>query len=800
MTRFRQTAWAIALWGVLMAIYAIVTLVNAAGVCEAADLPLGQCSQDAVELAIVLAFVVLWVLGSLLLLATNPHGAVRSILVQVMVNVLALMGTLAILSFITIPVAESDGVTVDTPLLSIPDDLLVVGLLFAIVNALARPVLFALFGRLILRTLGLAIVIVNFVLFWLVSELATVDSDPWITPEPTLLWLFIDSVVFTFVLAVLNAFLGLDRPRLEPRGESRVWRIIDRLPAQRRNALVESIRLQEVYETLSRFGLEIAAGGTALAPVRRLGDRIRGRSSAELEALSTPAKVRVMLQQLGPTFVKVGQIASSRADALPEDWRTELDKLQNTVPPFPWEQARAIIASELGAEPETLFASIAQEPFGAASLAQVHRATLFDGTQVVVKVQRPDIQAKVRADLGVIQELAAVMESRSAVARQIDASGLAREFADGVLEELDYTIEAYHAERLADILSGIPGVGVPRVHRNLSGDRVLTMDFVPGVKATQSDRLDPSIDREAIARTFMRAVIKQVLIDGFFHADPHPGNVMIDTETGTVTFLDLGLVGTLRQEQRLNLLALLWALRTKDPGTLASVVLHLCVATGELDEDRYRADIEQLFYQFWIYGGASFSRMMTALFAALRRHGLRMRSELTLAVKSITQAEELLRAISPGMALVATATHEAERQLRAELTPERAAKFAQGQLGVVLQGFLQVASDRRGDLGPILLDAIAGGRLRSASGPDPTDLHSIAARLESLGARLDELGRRMAVVLGATGLSASLALVLGAVVIVQGIALDGPVLVVGALLAGSLGFLAYTVSLGRRGS
>ena len=248
------------------------------------------------------------------------------------------------------------------------------------------------------------------------------------------------------------------------------------------------------------------------------------------------------------------------------------------------------------------------------------------------------------------------------------------------------------------------------------------MDFIPGVKATKADQLDPSIDREQVARTFMRAVIKQIMLDGFFHADPHPGNILVDPHTGVITFLDLGLVGEIRQEQRLDLLALLWALRMSDPGALATVSLRLCVATGALDEGAYRADVERLFYQYWIYGNASFTRMVGALFSTLREHGLRMRRELTLAVKAITQAEELLRAFKPGMSLVDTATQEAEVLIRSELTPERAARFARGQLAGVVQGFLGTAADRRGDLGPLLLQALTGGHLSSAT-PEPGRPH-----------------------------------------------------------------------------
>ncbi|MET0772587.1 MAG: AarF/UbiB family protein [Candidatus Limnocylindrales bacterium] len=791
LTRFRQTGWVIALWALVLLIFAVASYPEAAGQCVDPTV----CSNEVVAVVLAMVFGVAFLFGAIVLLLTHPDGLLRSVLVQMLVNVIALMVSLALLSVLRLPGVDAEGSHHDVPLLSIPD-LLVAGLLFAVVNGTARPVLFALFGRLILRSLGLAVVLLNAVLFWIVFQVSDLMGNPWVLPDPRLLWLFIDSIVFTAVLTILSTFLGLDRPHLDEAGNDRVWRLLERLPARRRNAIVESIRLQEVYDTVSSFGLEIATGGSMLAPVRRMGDRLMGRSVAGLEKLSTPAKVRVMLQQLGPTFVKLGQMISSRADALPEDWRTELDKLQSTVPPFPWERAKAILTAELGADPETLYASIEHEPFAAASLAQVHRATLHDGREVVVKVQRPDVQAKVRADLGVIQELAGVAEARFPVARQLDAQGLAKEFADGVAEELDYRSEAYHARRLADVIRSIPGTAVPEVHGELSTSRVLTMDFIPGVKATKADQLDPTIDREQVARTFMRAVIKQIMLDGFFHADPHPGNILVDPHTGVITFLDLGLIGEIRQEQRLDLLALLWALRMSDPGALATVSLRLCVATGDLDEDAYRTDVERLSYQYWIYGDASFTGMVGALFATLRDHGLRMRRELTLAVKAITQAEELLRALYPGMSLVDTATQEAEALIRSELTPERAARIARGQLAAVVQSFLGTANDRRGDLGPLLLQAITGGRL----GPERTDgidLTPLVERIDAVGERMDVLGRRLALATGGAGVAIGLSIALAAVIGDPGVQTDGTVLVVGVVTGGVLGFLAYRTLLGR---
>jgi ubiquinone biosynthesis protein len=796
MTRVRETFWAIALWTLLIVLFWIPLLGEGLTECGRPDAPPG-CT---VELVIVLSAIVAvlgWIVGVIVLLLTNPRGLLRSVLVRVMVNTLALFVTLFILSIVRLPTRGADGVLRDVPLLTVPD-LLLVGLLFAAVNTVARPVLFAIFGRVILRTMGLAILLINLILFWLVGELSALLREPWSTPDPRLLWIVVDALVFTIVVTVIDAFLGLDRPRLDAPGDSRVWRLLDRFPALRRNALIESFRFNEVYEVLSSYGLEIVFGGSVLAPIRRLGDRMMGRSAAEMDALSAPAKVRLMLQQLGPTFVKVGQIASSRADMLPPDWRTELDKLQNTVPPFPWEQARQVIAGELGKDPETLYATIEHEPFGAASLAQVHRATLHSGEQVVVKVQRPDVQAKVRADLGVMEEIAGVAESRLPAARQLDATGLVREFADGVLEELDYTIEAYHARRLADIVAPIEGVGVPRVYPALSTSRILTMEFIPGVKATRADQLDPSIDRERVARTFIRSIIKQVMVDGFFHADPHPGNVMLDPHTGRITFLDLGLIGELREEQRFALVALLWALKLEDAKALAGVAHRLCVETGPHDQAAYEADIEQLFYQHWVYGGASFSGMMGSLFSTLQKHNLRMRRELTLAVKSITQAEELLRAINPGMKLIETATTEAEQLLIDELTLQRARKLAMGHVAQVLQQAIVATGERSSEIGPLVLSAITGGRLGSTTADGrATDLSPILDRLDRLGDQVDRTGRRLAVTLAGSGLAIGLSVAFGAVVLNPTVTVDGLVLLVGAFAGLALGGLGLVFLRGR---
>lgn len=327
-SRIRGTAWLLLLWTVVLLIFALTASVES-GCGGLSPEGLAECRAvgDLVPVVIAVVFTIAWLIGALILLSTRPGGTARGFLIHVLVNTIAVMATLALLSLLRLPAVGADGEPTSIPLLVIPDDVLQVGLLFALVHAAVRPFLLAIAGRLVMRSLGLAVVVINALLFLLVGEIAGRLCSTWQTPDPGLLWILIDSLVFTVVLALLAAFLGIDRPRLEPESDGAVWRLIDRLPAQRRNAIIENIRLQEVYDTLSRFGMEIAVGGTALAPVRRLGDRMMGRTTDEVARMSTPAKVRLMLQQLGPTYVKLGQMASSRADALPEGWSTELDKL-----------------------------------------------------------------------------------------------------------------------------------------------------------------------------------------------------------------------------------------------------------------------------------------------------------------------------------------------------------------------------------------------------------------------------------------------------------------------------------------
>jgi ubiquinone biosynthesis protein len=554
---------------------------------------------------------------------------------------------------------------------------LAMGLALSMFSRLLKPVLFVLTGRLVIWNIGLWVTILNVIIFllagWLFRDRFEVAGS---------LWLIVGAILVSAITTAVDALLGFDRPNLDPNKNLPVWRFIERIPWVSRNRLIESVRLQQVYDTFWQFGLEIALGHSPLREIREtVSRRITGQAS-ELDTLSQPQKVRLMLQQLGPMYVKLGQIVSSQGESLPEEWHQELDKLQSTVAPFPYEEARQMIMAELGAPPEELFASFDQEPLAAASTAQVHRATLPSGEQVVVKVQRPNIVRQVQSDLRIMQEFSRRLEKRFDWARDMDLGGMVDEFAAGINKELDYRNEAYHMLRLADNMANIPGVHIPSLYQSLSTAKILTMEFIEGVKLTRTQAIDDSgLDRQEMAATFNRAFMKQIFIDGFFHGDPHPGNLSVNLGTGVITFLDMGLVGELRQDQRVELMDLLFSLQQGDSYGVAQAIRRLSTETRPVDEQAYLAAVDRVFRQYWTYGTEnSFAVLMNRMMNELARFGLRLNKELTLAIKAMTQSQEAIATLAPEFPAIQAATGELAQFLLEQFNVENIAEMVTTQL------------------------------------------------------------------------------------------------------------------------
>ena len=447
----------------------------------------------------------------------------------------------------------------------------------------------------------------------------------------------------------------------------------------------ENARLQHVYQTIIEFGENTVADRTWIGRPRRAMQRWIWQV-ADVPVLPLPTRTRILLERLGPTYVKLGQIVSSQANVLPDDWKVELDKLQNEVSPVPYDEIRQAIIDELGAPPEELYAEFSQAPLAAASLGQVHVARLHDGRKVAVKVQRPQIQKQVRADLGITRFFGRNAERRSAYARDIGLASMLDEFSTTLLEELDYYAEAYNMTRLAANIGGIEGVHVPDLISELSTDKVLTQEFVSGVKISDVEAIraaghDPAVLGDAA----LHATIKMLLIDGFFHADPHPGNLIVDLETGVVTFLDCGMVGEITPLQRAHMVMVLWAYTRGDLGAMADEMRALSVPFRPVDEDTYRKSFQRRMARF-VSTESDITVMFSQGMGVLRDNGLRLDPQLTLAIKSLTQSAAFFTLLAPPDEPFADAALKATQELGMEAVSEEAVAEAARKEGIRLAG------------------------------------------------------------------------------------------------------------------
>ncbi len=500
----------------------------------------------------------------------------------------------------------------------------------------------------------------------------------------------------------------------------------------------ENLRLQQVYNVFLRYGWDSAI--QSLGPLnafRRKMQKWIWDLPEEALDIPAPVKVRLMIEELGPTYVKMGQIVSSQASVLPEEWAVELKKLQSEVPPFPSEQAREVIREELGDYPENLFATFDPIPFAAASTAQVHRATLHSGEDVVVKVQRPNIPEQMKADLGIMLNAARIISTRSEWVRTIDLTGMLAQFSKSVLEELDYLGEAYNATRLGEAMAPLPGVTIPRIYYEYTTSKVLTMDYVSGVKITNLEAIRAAgIDQEMLVENLLRAMVKQLFITGFFHADPHPGNILVNLKTGEIAFLDLGMVGELAVQDRLQAGQLLIALQQGDVRAMSDILLKLSTPfMGEVNLTDYHRDFERTVGRFIMGGQASIGDAINAMFELLRRHGLRLDPNLTMAIKALMQVESIANALFTGGGVINNSTRMMKELAMEEVTAENVQKVVADQAMIALRELL-------GNL-PDLSTATAGWFKQYKKGR--FEVHLDFSEMNESVERLHRLGR-MAVI------------------------------------------------------
>jgi len=436
-------------------------------------------------------------------------------------------------------------------------------------------------------------------------------------------------------------------------------------------------RLAEIAGILVQHGFGDTVRRLGLADaLARAGHVLHIDHAADLARLPPPVQVRRAMEELGPTFVKLGQILAGRADLFGPEWIAEFGKLHSRVPTVPLAELRPQLREDLGAEPEEVFQRFDAEPLAGASIAQVHRAQLRDGTEVIVKIRRPGIRDKIEADLRLLERLAAMAEAKLPTLKPYGPTRLVREFARSLRRELDFARECRNAERIAANLAPLPFVVIPRVHWAHTGERLNVQDRIEGIAGEQYERLRPAgLDPGLLARRGARAVLKMIVEDGFFHADPHPGNIFYLPDN-RLAFIDFGMVGRLSAQRREELLQLLLGLVQRQPDAVADVLLEWAGNEHPIELGQLEAEIETFVDQ---YHGTplaqlSLAEMLTDVTAILREHHLALPADLALLIKAFITLEGMGRSLDPGFHMATEALPILRQVMRARYQPRTLAR------------------------------------------------------------------------------------------------------------------------------
>ncbi len=432
-------------------------------------------------------------------------------------------------------------------------------------------------------------------------------------------------------------------------------------------------RLNTIAGVLIRHGLGDVVHRLGLADkLERAGQAVMWRHTAYLGRLEPPVQVRLAMEELGPTFVKLGQILAGRADLFGPEWIAEFEKLHSHVPAVPLADLLPQLREDLGGEPEAVFARFDPEPLAAASIAQVHRAQLQDGTEAIVKIRRPGIADTIASDLRLLGRLATLAEEQLPWLRPYRPQQLVKELAKSLQRELDLASECRNAERIAKNMTTMPWIVVPRVHWAYTRERVNVQDYIGGVAGNHLEALQENgHDRRLLAQRGAQAVLKMIVEDGLFHADPHPGNVFYLPDN-RIAFIDFGMVGRLSVKRREELLALLLGLVERNPQAVADVLLDWTGDASNADIDTLEAEIEAFVDQYYGVPLAqlNLAGMLADVTTILREHQLALPSDLALLIKAFITLEGLGRGLDPDFHMAEEALPLLRKVMRAQYRPK----------------------------------------------------------------------------------------------------------------------------------
>jgi len=459
-------------------------------------------------------------------------------------------------------------------------------------------------------------------------------------------------------------------------------------------------RVRQIVGVLIGYGFESLIEHLHITRFRARGARFFRRSEGEIAHLSPAERMRLALEELGPTFIKLGQLLSTRPDIIPKNYLVEFSKLQDQVPGFSFSEVRSRIREECGGEIEELFAAFTEEPIAAASIAQVHGATLNSGEEVVVKIRRPGIVDEVETDIEVLMGLAFLAERHFPENRSFDPVALVKEFARSIRHELELSREGRTIERISANFAGDPTLRFPRVYWERTSSGVLTLEFIHGIKVSDLTALDQAgLDKKLIARRGADAFIRQVLEHGFFHGDPHPGNVFI-LPGNVICLLDFGMMGRLDSSSREFFSDFLFSLISRNPDRIISLLLYSGDLTDTLDSRALRRDLSDFINDFCElpFAEMSVGRVLGDLIELIAAYRIYFRPDFMMLAKALVTVEGMGRMLDPDFDMVEQMRPFVEKAAADRLSMSNIAQ----EVGGSLQSYYNLARTFPDDVKEIL--------------------------------------------------------------------------------------------------
>ncbi len=535
-------------------------------------------------------------------------------------------------------------------------------------------------------------------------------------------------------------------------------------------------RYQRIIRILFKYGFDDLVEGLRIDQYLETGLKMINRKPREeIEKHSRPERFRMALEELGPTFIKLGQVLSTRPDLISPKYLSELAKLQDNVPPFPFAEVEEIFLSETGKKPSELFQEFNEQPMAAASIGQAHRARIKDDKEVVIKVQRPNIENTIAVDLEILAHLASLMEQYLEELQGHRPSAVIDEFARSLSLEIDYTVELASIQRFAKQFEGNKTIYVPLVYAELSTERILTLEYIEGIKTSKINTLrKQGYDLKIIAERGANLVMEQIFVHGFFHGDPHPGNIFI--LPGNITcFLDFGMMGRLSRQDREDFTDLMLSIVTKDDRKITDGVLSITTQFGEIDHDALSRDLSDLLdrYLYLPLKDLKAGKLLQELLDLVQHHQLSIKPNLYLMIKALSTIEGVGLVLDPDLEIIKLAEPYLRKIKKERLRPGRLAEEIGETSNEYLKLFQEMPEEARG-----ILRQLRAGRMK---------LKFEHRGLEKLAQALDRVSNRIAfaIVLAAQIIGSSLIILSDIPPKWQGIPLIG---LAGFLVAGVMGF------------